>query len=89
MQKKSSHAMTITAIMSVCVCGRGGGGCHRPTVVSKVGNYGSTYLRPVKFRQISFSGCKVEVENVSANQRPGRPSLFFDRPEKHNRGTGR
>ena len=69
-----------------CMCvWRGGGG----TVVSTVGNYESTYLRPVKFRQISFSGCKVEVENVSANQMPGRPSLFSDRPEKHSRGTGR
>ena len=80
--------MTNTAIMSVCVCGGGGGG-HRPTVVSTVGNYESTYLRPVKFRQISFSGCKVEVENVSANQMPGRPSLFSDRPENYSRGTGR
>ena len=83
MQKRSLHAMTNTAIMSVCVCGGG------VTVVSTVGNYESTYLRPVKFRQISFSGCKVEVENVSVNQMPGRPSLFSDRPEKHSRGTGR
>ena len=73
-----------------CMCvWKGGGGGHRPTVVSKVGNYESTYLRPVKFRQISLSGCNVEVENVSANQRPGRPSLFSNRPEKHSRGTGR
>ena len=29
-----------------------------------------------------------EVENVSANQRPGRPSCFSDRPEKHKLGRG-
>ena len=34
-------------------------------------------LLPVKFRQISFSGVRGEVENVSANQRPGRPFCFF------------
>ena len=26
------------------------------------------------------------MENVSANQRPGRPSYFSDQPEKHKRG---
>ena len=36
----------------------------------------------VKFRLIPFSGFKGEVENVSANHRPGRPSWFSDRPEK-------
>ena len=35
-------------------------------------------LLPVKFRWISFSGYRGEVENVSANQRPGRPSWFSD-----------
>ena len=40
-------------------------------------------LLPVKFRWIPFSGFRGEVENVSANQRPGRPSCFSDRPEKH------
>ena len=40
-------------------------------------------LLPVKFRWIPFSGFRGEVENVSANQRPGRPSFFIDRPEKH------
>ena len=40
-------------------------------------------LLPVKFCRIPFSGFR-EVENVSANQRPGRPSCFSDRPEKHN-----
>ena len=34
-------------------------------------------LLPIKFRQIPFSGFRGEVENVSANQRPGRPSCFF------------
>ena len=40
-------------------------------------------LLPVKFRRIPFSGFRGEVVNVSPNQRPGRPSCFFDRPEKH------
>ena len=43
---------------------------------------------PVKVRIIQFSGFRGEVENVSANQRPGRPSCFSDRPEKHTLGTG-
>ena len=30
-----------------------------------------------KFRRIPFSGFRGEVENVSANQRPGRPFCFF------------
>ena len=46
-------------------------------------------LLPVKFRWIPFSGFSGEVENVSANQRPGRPSCFSDRPEKHKLGRGR
>ena len=41
------------------------------------------------FRSILFSGFRGEVENVSANQRPGRPSCFPDRPEKHKLGRGR
>ena len=45
-------------------------------------------LLPVKFRWILFSGFRGEVENVSANQRPGRPSCFSDRPEKHKPGRG-
>ena len=36
----------------------------------------STILLPVKFRWIPFSGFRGEVENVLANQRPGRPSFF-------------
>ena len=46
-------------------------------------------LLPVKFRWIPFSGFKGEVENVSANQRPGRPSCFSDRSEKHKLCRGR
>ena len=43
-------------------------------------------LLPVKFHWIPFSGSRGEVENVSANQRPGRPSYFSDRHEKHKLG---
>ena len=46
-------------------------------------------LLPVKFRWIPFSGFREEVENVSANQRQGRPSCFPDRPEKHKLGRER
>ena len=46
-------------------------------------------LLPVKFRWIPFSGFRGEVKNVSVNQRPGRPSCFSDRPEKHKLGRGR
>ena len=45
-------------------------------------------LLPVKFHWIPFSGFREEVENVSANQRPGRPSSFSNRPEKHKLGRG-
>ena len=47
------------------------------------------FLR-VKFRQIPFTDFRGEVKNVSANHRPGRPSFFSDRPEKHKlcRGHG-
>ena len=40
-------------------------------------------LFPVMFRWIPFSSFSGEVENVSANQRPGRPPCFSDQPEKH------
>ena len=50
---------------------------------------GVEILLPVKFSWIPFSGFRGEVENVSANQRPGRPSCFSDRPEKHKLGRGR
>ena len=47
-------------------------------------------LLPIKFSlNIPFSGLRGEVENVSANQRPGRPSCFSDRPEKHKLGRRR
>ena len=44
---------------------------------------------PVKFSQILLSSFRGEFENVSANQRLGRPSCFSDRPEKHKLGRGR
>ena len=44
---------------------------------------GVEILLPVKFRKIPFNGFRGEVENVSANQRPGRPSCFSDRPQKN------
>ena len=34
-------------------------------------------LLPVKFRWTPFSDFREEVKNLSANQRPGRPSCFF------------
>ena len=46
-------------------------------------------LLPIKFRWVRFSGCREEVENVSANQRSWRTSCFSDRPEKHKLGRGR
>ena len=50
---------------------------------------GVKVLLQVKFPRIPFRGFRGEVENVSANQRPGRPSCFSDRPEKHKLGRGR
>ena len=49
---------------------------------------GVEILLPLKFRWIPFSGIRGEVEDISANQRPGRPSCFSDRPEKHKLGRG-
>ena len=46
-------------------------------------------LLPIKIRWNPFSSFYREVENVSANQRQGRPSCFSDRPEKHKLGRGR
>ena len=40
----------------------------------------------VKFRWIPFSRFRGKVKNVSTNQRPGWPSCFSDRPEKHKLG---
>ena len=45
-------------------------------------------LLPVNWLWIPFSGSREKVENVSANQRPGQPSCFSNRPEKHNFGKG-
>ena len=42
------------------------------------------YLLPVRFGEILCSGCRGDVENVSANQSPQRPYLLTDRHEKHN-----
>ena len=41
-------------------------------------------LLPLKFRWIPFSGFRGEVENVSANQRPGWPSCFPLGPKNTN-----
>ena len=49
---------------------------------------GFEILLPIKFHCIPFSGFYREVENVSANQMPGRPSFFSDRPKKHKLGRG-
>ena len=46
-------------------------------------------LLPVKFRRIPFGSFIGEFEHFSANLRPGRPSCFSDRPEKHKLGRGR
>ena len=46
-------------------------------------------LTSVKFRLNPFSDGRGEAKNVSANQRPGRPSCFSERPEKHKLGIGR
>ena len=45
-------------------------------------------LLPVKLPWILLSGFRGKVENVLANQRPGRPSCFSDRLEKHKLGRG-
>ena len=45
-------------------------------------------LLPVKFCWIPLSGFR-EVENISANQRPGRSSCFSDQSEKRKLGKGR
>ena len=46
-------------------------------------------LLPIKFRWIPLSSFIGEVENVWANQRPGWPSCFTNRPEKHKHCRGR
>ena len=47
------------------------------------------FLLPVKFRKISLSGFREEVENVSDNRRPGWTSCFLIRPKEHKLGRGR
>ena len=46
------------------------------------------FLPPVKFCKIPFCGFRGEDENVSANQRPGWPTLFSNWPEKQKLGRG-
>ena len=43
------------------------------------------FMLPAKFQQILFGTFREAVENVSADQGPGRPS-FSDRPDKHKLG---
>ena len=43
-------------------------------------------LLPIKIRWIRLSGFRGVVKYVSANQRPGQPYYFSDRPEKHKFG---
>ena len=50
---------------------------------------GVEILFPIKFCWIRFSGFRGELENFSANQRPGRPFCFSEMPEKHKFGRGR
>ena len=70
---------------------RGQGGHFVFPIGQKNTNFveGVEILLPVKFLSIPFISFRGEVENVSANQRPGRPSCFYDRPEKHKLGRGR
>ena len=42
------------------------------------------YLLPVDFRQIPFSGCRRDVENLSADQRPERPFFMMNQSENRN-----
>ena len=44
---------------------------------------GVEFLFPIKFNWIRFSSFRGEVENVSANQRPGHPFCFSDRPKRN------
>ena len=38
---------------------------------------------PIEFGQVQLSSCSTDVDNVSANQRPGRTSLFSDWSKTH------
>ena len=57
---------------------------HQPKITNLVEDV--EILLTVKFRYILFRDSWGEVENVSAKMRPGLPSCFSDRPEKHNVG---
>ena len=46
-------------------------------------------LLPVNCHGISFSGFRGDVENLSANQTPARPSCVSNRPEKPKLRRGR
>ena len=46
------------------------------------------FLLPIECRWIPISGFQGEVENVSANQRPGRPSCFSDWLKNQTFGRG-
>ena len=67
--------------------------CHGGHLVSPIGPKNTNLvedveiLLPVKFCWIPFNDFR-EVQNVSANQRPGWPSCFSDRLEKQKFGTG-
>ena len=39
------------------------------------------FLLPVTLHQIPYSGCRETIGHGSANQRPGRPSLYSDRSQ--------
>ena len=70
--------------MSQLIRGRGGHLVfpNRPENTNLV--EGFEILLPIKFGWIWFSGFRGEVENVSANQRPGRPSSFLIGPKNTN-----
>ena len=46
-----------------------------PENTNLVEDFEYMYLLPVKCHQILFSSCREKIENVSANQRPGWPSV--------------
>ena len=60
---------------------------HRPENTNLVEDV--EILLSVNFHWIPFSGFREDVKNVSANQRPVRPSCFSHQPKKHKRGRGR
>ena len=41
------------------------------------------------FAEFCSAVSEEKFKNVSANQKPGRPFCFSDRPEKHKLGRGR